>query len=233
MKVIFRSNDDLAKKELGLLGGAEEWLSCLEKYVSESAIARLSLFIDNGVSFATLDIIDGMKHIHSSQKCKNSISAIQTAIKKCASQLKKSKFEFTKDTLRYNDEYSFNLENSDVKPKIFDDFEFVELEDKLSKEKDSSKYKKTINKYINYLYRNNDIERILEHLRILYSIYYELDKEKISVADYERLLESINELTNELEFMLEKQECFENNIKDNAYIDYIISEESKLAKLKK
>jgi len=237
MKVIFRSNDELAKKELGQLGGAEEWLSSLDKYVSKTAVARLSLFIDEGIALATLDIMDGIKHVHSSCKDENMLTAIQKVIKKCETQLKKSKYDFSNDTLRYNEEFNTTFESISkdivINPETLIDFEFIELEEKLSKEKETSKYKKIMSKYINYLYRNNDIEHTNEHLRILYSIYNEVDKEQISVADYERLVDSINELATELEYMLEMQERFENNTKYNTYINYILEEETRLAKLKR
>ena len=237
MKVIFRSNDKLAKKELGQLGGAEEWLGQLDRYVSDSAVAHLSLFIDNSNSLASLDIIDGKTHIHSSIKDENPLTAVQMVIKKCSIQLKKLKYDFKNDTLRYNDESNATFDGIDENviliPNTVEDFELIELQDKLSKEKETLKYKHTMNKYVDYLFRQNDIDRISEHLRILYSIYNEVDKEQISVADYERLIQSINELTDELYLMLEKQECFENSTKNNIYIDYIIEEEAKLAKLKK
>lgn len=237
MKVIFRSNDQLAKKELGQLGGAEEWLSLLDRYVSDAAIARLSLFIDDGVSLATLDITDGTKQVHSTYKDENSLTALQTVIKKCINQLKKYKQNINCDTLRYNNEYNMTFDSINESVDIFsdmnDDFALIELESKLAKEKETPRYKKTMDKYMQYINRISDVERANEHLRILYSIYNELDKEKTSVADYERLIESINELTDELYLLFSKQECFENNTKDNAYINYIVEEEAKLAKLKK
>ena len=237
MKVIFRSNDPLAKKELGQNGGSEEWLSSLDKYVSEAATVRLSLFNDNGISLATLDIIDGLKHVHSSSQNENPLSAVQTVIKKCSNQLKKSKYDFNNDTIRYNEEINATYDNINedyvIVSEIVDEFELVELEEKISKEKETAKYQKIMNKYINYLYRKNDIERINEHLKILYSIYSEVNKEEISVADYERLLDSINMLSDELYSMLEMQESFENNKKINNYLNNIIEQETKLAKLKR
>ena len=237
MKVIFRSNDHFAKKTLGQLGGAEEWLKPLNKYLSDSAVARLSLFEENNnISLATLDIIDGSIHVHSSVKSENKLTAVETAIKKCAVQLKKeNNINNFSDSIRYYDNIDSNNLDEDLEvDNIIDEaFDLLEVEKTLDAEKKTPKYNYVMNKYINYLYRGNDIEILRNHLNILYTIYSNVDKETTTVADYERLTQSISELTEELYSMLEKQDQFENNTRDNSYIDYIIEQEATLAKLKR
>ena len=238
MKVIFRSNDSFAKKTLGQLGGAEEWLQSLNNYLSEAAVARLSLFVEsNDVSLATLDIIDGDLHVHSSQKNKNILTAVESVINKCSVQLKKHKVGFTNETIRYNDEYNVSFdglgENIELNPSINSQFEMLDIEHNLTEEKKTPKYNRIMNKYINYLYRKNDIEQAEEHLRILYSILDNVNLEEISVAEYTRLTESIVQIEKERNAMITKQCHFETNTKDKLYVDHIIEEEASLAKLKK
>lgn len=238
MKVIFRSNNRFAKKTLGQLGGAEEWLQSLEKYLSEDAIARLSLFVEsNDVSLATLDVVDGDLHVHSSVKDKNKLTAIESVIGKCAIQLKKHKVDYTNETIRYNNDYNvlFDTLQSDIEvdPVIMDCFELMDVEQRLEAEKQTEKYNRIMNKYISYLYRKNDIRRAEDHLRILYSIYDNVDLEEISVAEYERLAQSIVQIEKEINAMINKQYHFESNTKDKLYVDHIIEEEIELAKLKK
>lgn len=225
MKVIFRSNDSFARKTLGQLGGAQEWLTSLEKYLSESAIARLSLFVEENTSLATLDIIDGKNHVYSSYKDSNVLTAVETVITKCANQLNKNQIDINRDSIKYEtiDEYN---------DCCIQQFELLEIEENLNAEKSTPKYIRIMNKYINYLYRESEIEHANDQLRILYSIYDNLDYEFVSVADYNRLLKSIVQIEKEINSMLQKQKHFETGTKDENYINYIIEEESKLAKLK-
>ena len=118
-------------------------------------------------------------------------------------------------------------------PKFNNDFEKLKIENELSKEKETTQYKKIMNSYMEYLYRKEDIKQICEQLRILFNIYNTLDKENTTVADYERLIESIKELTEELNDLVALQEVYENNKTYNKYVDYIMEEELKLSKLKK
>lgn len=233
MEVIFRSNDEFAKKTLGQLGGAEAFLAPLERYLSDEALARLSLFVDDtSFSFATLDIVDGSRHVHSTYKDKNVLTAMEKVLKKCSNQLKNGKNEsyYENDSIRYSTfEDSVELEDLSVK----EDFELIEIENDLEKEKKTAQYSRIMNKYVNFLYREKEIERVKEHLRILYAIYNDVDKENITVADYERLTESIKQLNDELNSLLSLQYYFNNCKKDNLYIDDIISKELVLAKLKR
>lgn len=238
MKVIFRSNNQLAKKILGQLGGAEEWLESLDRYVSDQAIGRLSLFIEeNNLSLATLDIVDGSKHVHSSFKDKNAVLAVETVIDKCKNQLSKDKSKKSRETIRYNEEFntSFDSVNEDVilKSSLTEQYDLLDAEKSLTNEKNTSRYNRIMNKYVNYLYRKNDIEQAYEHLRVLYSIYENADLEEMSVADYERLKESIIQIECEITSMLNKQKHFESGTKDEMYINTIIEKEYELAKLKK
>ena len=236
MKVIFRSNDLFANETLGQLGGAEEWLASLGKFLSEEALLRLSLFIEtNDVTLATLDIVDGSLHVHSSVKDNNQLTAIESVINKCAVQLKKNKRSYGNKTIRYNDKMSFDSlqEAIELHPSINEQFKMLDVKHSLETEKKTPKYNRIMNKYVNFLYIDNDIEQAEEHLRVLYSILDNVDLEEISVAEYVRLTESIVQIEKERNSMIEKQTHFETDTKDKLYIDQVIEKEAKLAKLKK
>ena len=203
MKVIFRSNDQFAKKTLGQLGGAEEWLKPLERYLSDSAIGRLYLFVEeNDISLETLDIVDGKKQVHASFKDKNILTAVETVIKKCRNQLSKENSNKSYETIRYNEEYNSTFEsineNVVLESELTSQYDLLEAEQSLTNEKKTSRYNRIMNKYVNYLYRKKDIERAYEHLRVLYSIYDSIDREEISVADYDRLTQSIMQIEKEI-----------------------------------
>lgn len=234
MKVIFRSNNRLAKRTLGK-DGAEELLQPLNKYLSDDAVLRLSLFEEgNNINLATLDIIDGSLHVHATEKQENLLTALESVINKCSVQLKKDNIiNNFNDSIRYNDKYNYFDNLSDDLEFEYDVFDLLEVEKKLEAEKRTKKYNHIMNKYVDYLYRKNEIESIQNHLNILYSIYSQVDKETITVADYDRLVQSIKDLFDELQLMLEEQKYFENNTKFNTYINNIIDQEETLAKLKR
>ena len=98
--------------------------------------------------------------------------------------------------------------------------------------KKTSRYSRTMNRYVSYLYRNNKIEQTYEHLRILYSILDSMDEEKMTVADHKRLLASIMQLEKEVTNLTRRQSTFENSIRDQEYINDVYEKEATLAKLK-
>jgi len=238
MKVIFRSNDHFAKKSLR--NNADVWVESLEKYLSEAAILRLDLFVNqNNVAKASLNIVDKDLHVYASHEDVSFSVALDSVVQKCAKQIIKNQLadKSYKETIRYNDEYNVSFdglgENIELNTSINSQFEMLDIEHNLTEEKKTPKYNRIMNKYINYLYRKNDIEQAEEHLRILYSILDNVNLEEISVAEYARLTESIVQVEKERNAMITKQCHFETNTKDKLYVDHIIEEEASLAKLKK
>lgn len=237
MKVIFRSNNRFAKKSLR--NNAEVWVESLDKYLSEDAVLRLSLFVNqDNIAKASLNVVDKDLHVYASHEDVSFSVALDSVALKCAKQIVKKQLadKAYRETIRYNDEYNVSFErlNEDIElnPSTQDAFDLVETEANLENMKKTSRYNRTMNRYISYLYRNNKIDQTYDHLRILYSILDSMDEETMTVADYKRLCESIVELEKEVTNLTRRQTTFENSVRDQEYINNVIEQEAKLAKLK-
>lgn len=236
MKVIFRSNNHFAKKSLR--NNAEVWVESLNKYLSDDAVLNLSLFVnEDNIATAKLNIVDKNLHVHATHEDVSFSVALESVVEKCAKQIvkKQSNDKTFRDTVRFNNEFSTFEEldeNIELDPSTKDAFLFVETERKLANMKKTSRYNRTINRYLSYLYRNNKIERTYEHLRVLYSILDSMDEEKMTVADHKRLLASIMQLEKEVTNLTRRQATFENSIRDQEYINDVYEKEATLAKLK-
>lgn len=230
MKVIFRSNNHFAKKSLR--NNAEVWVESLDKYLSDDAVLNLSLFVNqDNIATAKLNIVDKDLHVHATHEDVSFSVALESVVEKCAKQIvkKQSSDKTYRETVRFNDENdsSYELDSSTQ-----DAFLLVETERKLANMKKTSRYNRTMNRYVSYLYRNNKIEQTYEHLRVLYSILDSMDEEEMTVADHKRLLASIMQLEKEVTNLTRRQATFENSVRDQEYINDVYEKEATLAKLK-
>lgn len=230
MKVIFRSNNHFAKKSLR--NNAEVWVESLDKYLSDDAVLNLSLFVNqDNIATAKLNIVDKDLHVHATHEDVSFSVALESVVEKCAKQIVKklSNDKTYRETVRFNDENdtSYELDSSTQ-----DAFLLIETERKLANMKKTSRYNRTMNRYVSYLYRNNKIEQTYEHLRVLYSILDSMDEEEMTVADHKRLLASIMQLEKEVTNLTRRQATFENSVRDQEYINDVYEKEATLAKLK-
>lgn len=230
MKVIFRSNNHFAKKSLR--NNAEVWVESLDKYLSDDAVLNLSLFVNqDNIATAKLNIVDKDLHVHATHEDVSFSVALESVVEKCAKQIvkKQSNDKTYRETVRFNDENdtSYELDSSTQ-----DAFLLIETERKLANMKKTSRYNRTMNRYVSYLYRNNKIEQTYEHLRVLYSILDSMDEEEMTVADHKRLLASIMQLEKEVTNLTRRQATFENSVRDQEYINDVYEKEATLAKLK-
>lgn len=234
MKVIFRSNNHFAKKSLR--NNANVWVESLDKYLSEDAVLRLSLFVNqDNVAKASLNIVDKDLHIYATHEDVSFSVALESVVEKCAKQIvkKQSNDKTYKDTIRDNGvSFESEMDTFELDSSTQDAFLLVETEKKLSNMKKTSRYNRTMNRYISYLYRNNKIEQTYDHLRVLYSILDSMDEEEMTVADHKRLLASIMELEKEVTNLTRRQATFENSVRDQEYINDVYEKEATLAKLK-
>jgi len=229
MKVIFRSNDHFAKKSLR--NNADVWVESLEKYLSEAAILRLDLFVNqNNVAKASLNIVDKDLHIYASHEDTSFSVALESVVEKCAKQIvKKQVTNEPCETIRYNDEFNTSFEGIDER---IENNEMIDLAFELVNMKKSSKYNRIMNKFASYYDRRYRIEQANEHLRILYFEYDNINEEKMTIADYKRLCASILELEKEVTKLSKKQTTFENSVKIQEYINDVYEKEAAYAKLK-
>ena len=230
MKVIFKSDNHFSEKRIK--NNAEVWDESLNKYLSDDAVLNLSLFVNqDNIATAKLNIVDKNLHVHATHEDVGFSVALESVVEKCAKQIvkKQSSDKTYRETVRFNDENdsSYELDSSTQ-----DAFLLVETERKLSNMKKTSRYSRTMNRYVSYLYRNNKIEQTYEHLRVLYSILDSMDEEKMTVADHKRLLASIMQLEKEVTNLTRRQATFENSIRDQEYINDVYEKEATLAKLK-
>ncbi len=232
MKVIFRSNNHFAKKSLR--NNAEVWVESLNKYLSDAAVLNLSLFVNqDNVATAKLNIVDKDIHVHATHEDVSFSVALESVVEKCAKQIvkKQSSDKTYREIVRFNDEIDSSYENG-LDSSTQDAFLIVETERKLANMKKTSRYNRTMNRYVSYLYRNNKIDQTYEHLRVLYSILDSMDEEEMTVADHKRLLASIMQLEKEVTNLTRRQTTFENSVRDQEYINDVYEKEATLAKLK-
>lgn len=238
MKITFRVNNRIAKYCVGKYGKPEEWLGSLKKYLSDDAILELAIFTHKLNFDASLKIIDGKNRYLAKANDEEMANAIDSVVSKCTKQIVKAsaKSNSYNDTIRYNDEFNVSFEGIDeeieLNPSTEDAFLLVETEENLAKMKKTSRYNRTMNRYISYLYRNNQITQAYDHLRILYSILDSINEEEMTVADYRRLCASIVELEKEVTRLSKKQATFENSVKIQEYISDVYEKEAAYAKLK-
>lgn len=230
MKVIFKSDNHFSEKRIK--NNAEVWVESLDKYLSDDAVLNLSLFVNqDNIATAKLNIVDKDLHVHATHEDVSFSVALESVVEKCAKQIikKQSNDKTYRETVRFNDENdsSYELDSSTQ-----DAFLLVETERKLANMKKTSRYNRTMNRYVSYLYRNNKIEQTYEHLRVLYSILDSMDEEEMTVADHKRLLASIMQLEKEVTNLTRRQATFENSVRDQEYINDIYEKEAALAKLK-
>lgn len=235
MKVIFRSNDHFAKKSLR--NNADVWVESLEKYLSEAAILRLDLFVNqNNVAKASLNIVDKDLHIYASHEDTSFSVALESVVEKCAKQIvKKQVTSGYYETIRYNDEFNVSFKDIDEyleDNESLENDEIIDLAFELVNMKKSSKYNRIMNKFASYYDRRYRIEQANEHLRILYFEYDNIDEEKMTIADYKRLCASILELEKEVTKLSKKQTTFENSVKVQEYINDVYEKEAAYAKIK-
>ena len=232
MNVIFKSNDSLSQRFLGRENGAHEWIQkSLGNFLSEGAIVRLSLFtngIDEAVS--TLNIVDGSTHVYAKSKVSSRLGAIEEVIKKAKVQFirnKNNKKSFD-NILSYDEEElyaDYSLDGYRTTEKV------LALENALNKKKKSSQYQKTTDKFVNYLYLENEIERAENQLNVLYNIK-ENEKNSILHVDYVLLVQSIEQLKNEINSLIEQSRTMMSN-SEKAYIDKVVDDELNILSLKR
>ena len=234
MKVTFKINHQQIDGCYGKKGTPNTWVKSLEKYFGEDAIVDLSVLSNSNTKVASLFIQDEGLEVYASAKEKSMANAIDVVIKKAVHQLEKNKemeTNYSTDTIRYSDKYS-SFEMLNVNEELDKDLELLEIEKKLTNMRKTPKYKNTMDKYVSYLYRENEIDRAIQQFNILFNIYYNVDPEIMTVADYNRLVESLIQIGEEIA-ALQRQQCqFENNTKDQKYINNVIDDEYKLVKLK-
>lgn len=238
MKITFRVNNRIAKYCVGKCGQPEQWLESLKKHLSDDASLELSIFTHKLNFDASLKIIDGKNRYLAKANDGDMANAVDSVVSKCTKQIIKAKTKnnLFNNTIRYNDEFNVSFEGIaeeiELNPSTEDAFLLVETEENLAKMKKTSRYNRTMNRYISYLYRNNQITQTYDHLRILYSILDSINEEEMTVADYKRLCASIVELEKEVTNLTRKQTTFENSVRDQNYINDVYEKEATLAKLK-
>ena len=235
MKVIFRSNNEFAKKTLGVLGGAEEWLKSLSKYLSDEAILRLSLFIDKKeIGEASLDIQDKGLHIHAVDTNQNVVSAIDSVIHKSAYQLVKAKEKSSRNSL--NNGISSNIDSLNLETSLDDEYNFIEAEQKLADKKQTSTYVNTMERYVDYLYGikalENEIDRAETQLAVLDHIL-QSEQDTILYRDFVLLNESIKQLNDEINMLLNKKRTYKMNVRDENYVEEALADEFNLLNAKR
>jgi len=234
MKVTFKVNHQNTNECFGKKGTPNNWLKSIEKYLGDEAVVELAVLATKNINLATLSIKDDGVEVYASAENKVMANAIDEVIQKSSSQLEKNKERennFSTDTIRYSDKYSA-FEMLNINEDLNNDLELVETEKKLATIRKTQQYNTTMNKYISYLFRENEIDRAIQQFNILFNIYYNVDPEIMTVADYNRLVESLIQIGEEIA-ALQRQQCqFENNTKDQKYINNVIDDEYKLVKLK-
>ena len=227
MKVIFRSNDYVAKELLGLEGGAEEFVQPLEKYLSDKALIRMSLIIGkNDNALASLDIVDKNLHIFAKDVNCNKVTAIQSVIKKIESQLekKKGKKEVSRDTFIYND--------VDLNSEVFNAIESVEIEEELIAKSKTPRFQRSMDRYEQASNVRYEIDRNAEHLEQLYNIE-KTEANTILHKDYLLLEKSIDELCDEFCYLLDKEAEVYPTRRQKKYIESYCEDINKLSLKKK
>lgn len=236
MKVIFRSNKKFAEGTLEYFHGALESLS---KYLSEDAALSLSLIIDKkNIVNVSLDIQDkGKLHIYANESNENKDIAINSVIRNCASRLVKNSDKSMpgRDTL-LNAGEGMDFETVDKKivleSDLTQDLKVIEAERKISEKKATPLYGQMMNRYVNYLYLDEEINRIENQLCVLYSIL-ETEQDTILHKDYLLLTQSIMQLEKERKALFDKKMNFENCGRVQNYVESAIDDELNLLNLKR
>lgn len=241
MKVTFRLNKRIPRNCFEKRGNAEDWVKCLAKYLSDEATLDLAVVTNKLDNDASLLIRDKGMSWYASSNNENMADAIDTVVRDCAIQLVKSKGKkaFGRETL-LSDESAISFDEIDdyvdLATSLNDGFELIEAEQALSIKKETPRYNRVINRYVDYLYGLKDIENEIEsaenHLSMLYAIK-DTELDTILYRDYELLLKSIEEIQERINALIYKKSSYKMNIRDEAYINEIINDELNVLNLRR
>lgn len=227
MKVNFRSNDKTVKGNFELDGGIELYLQPLSKFLSEDALFNLSVLVESDKKTkANLDIMDGGLKLHAVSEGVDAYSAVNAVVKKSNNQLlkNKSKSEPSREILDYEEEF--------INENVINDVDITSAERALRTKEKSARYKRTMDKYVDYLYLESEIERVENQLA---QLYYVKDAEFNTLAhiDFLALEESIKQLKREINFLAQQRVKFENDVRVQNYVEQVIDDNLNVLSLKR
>lgn len=203
-----------------------EKLDSLSKYLSEDAVLSLSLKYKGKQDEASLNIVDRGMHVYAKDENILSEVAIYNAIKKCAIQIVKIKDK------NLRDRGSFKYNEVDLDANVIDVIDFCEAEEALKKKKKTSRYQRTIDKYVNSLNVSLEYEKNGNHLETLTSIE-ENQIDTMLHKDYLLLQESIQDLCHEYCDLVDEEAKFYQSQRDQKYVEEAIDDELNLLKKKR
>lgn len=189
---------------------------------------------------ASLDIYDGKLHVTSKVQNEDMVDAVNTAIAKSVTQIKKVKDKKDNSSLinREDNILSFDemADEFDLNPNVLAGYELLDAENALAERKNTPEYIRTTKKYVDYLYGVKDIEaeikRAEEHLAILKHVLA-TEINTMLYIDYVALQESIKQIETEIKTLNSQKKSYKMNIRDERYMNQVIDEELNILSLKR
>lgn len=203
-----------------------EKLSKLNKYLDDNSIVDIFVNTDKLDNYyVSMGVKNSNNSFYTHSNDIDLETAFNDALRKMVSKLYRSKDKKCSiDNTNMND-YLYE-DNSNVANEL----DLLSATRKLNDKKSTARYNRTVQRFVDYLYLDQEIERIENQLQALYAIY---DYGQYAVDEKDLLLQSIEQLKSEIEYLYFEKYIFQEDKRSNDYIDETINEELNILALKR
>ena len=203
-----------------------EKLSKLNKYLDDNSIVDIFVNTDKLDNYyVSMGVKNSNNSFYTHSNDIDLETAFNDALRKLVSKLHRSKDKKCSiDNTNMND-YLYE-DNSNVANEL----DLLSATRKLNDKKSTARYNRTVQRFVDYLYLDQEIERIENQLQALYATY---DYGQYAVDEKDLLLQSIEQLKSEIEYLYFEKYIFQEDKRSNDYIDETINEELNILTLKR